>query len=309
MILNKQIPKRLLSYSFLLSFLFNSLTIPKQERLTKQNLEQKINKETQYNLSYLLSSYEHIDEEYIKENICSIKQMYDVLKKSKIILLADIHASSSLHKKMIEIIKNIKTKNLVVGLEMFKSSEQKYINDFLENTITLDELISKTHYDKERVKKLGYYSLLKFLKTNKIPFFGIDMPSSIIKKDKNTLSIYLYNPYDFYKRDLSTTHLIDSFLKNKKNIAVIIGMMHCYQNHLPKLIKKITNINPIIVSPLPQNLNEEDILSKSYKNYKKLKKIGLKENYVVRYKNTFYLNVKITKEEIDYYFNSLKGEK
>jgi len=246
------------------------------------------NNYTFYNLSYIQDI--KIKKQDLKP--ISFKNMYKKLKKSKIILLADIHPSAKLHKKMIEIIKNIYSKNTAVGLEFFKISDQKFVNAYINNTLSLEELLSEISYDKERMEKLGYSQILKFLKKNKIPFFGIDMPYAIIEKQSpTTITIQLYNPYNFYQRDLLAASLTKTLVKKGKQTILIIGMKHTYPNHLPKLIKQKTNLDSIIVSPFPLDSNLD------------LKENTAYQNKTYPFNFTFFINIKPTQEEINYYFN------
>ncbi len=271
-------------------------------------LEETLNK-IGYNAAYFdqtdrLASIDNI-EEYIKNNTITKEEMCNELKKESIVILADTHCFTKHRKNMIEIIKNIKRKNLVVGLETFGADTQEYINDYMNSRISLEKLAHNSRNSAKDLEKWGYINLIEFLKKSSIKTIGIDMPYFIVKSISAEASVKVlvdrYSGFDFFNRDLTTTKVVMNELNEKKDIAIVIGGIHARDDHLPYMIEKVTSKKPAIVFQQPYPIRSStDMLDE----YEKFRNFGLTEEKALKVQaehKEYYLNVKPNLKEMKEY--------
>lgn len=253
-------------------------------------------------------------EEYVKQNTISQNEMYEELKKARIILLSDAHYEKSQKEKHIEIVDKIKNVNLVVGLELFHIEQQKELDSYMNDKLSINEVLSNLGFknDYKKLQDYGYLSWLEFLKENKIKTVALD-------------SLAYVN--DFYKRDNLATKIINKHLKKGKQVVIEMGALHLTSEHLPRMIKEVTGIDPVII--LQNTSNEEtEILQgerrkyiirifsplegeKDYSTeikerkitYEELREAGLTDKNVLKVKNDFYINSNVQSERLIRYSN------
>ncbi|MBI2128769.1 ChaN family lipoprotein [Candidatus Woesearchaeota archaeon] len=240
-------------------------------------------------------------QKHIKNNVIGEKGMHRELKKERIVILADAHCFTAQHKKMIDMIHNVKRKGLIVGLESFSIDEQSYIDNYLESKIGLEELVESTKYRLKELDKYGYTDIYRFLKEKNIRFIGIDMPSTIerelITENSIELSISRYFMFNFYDRDSTIAKAVKEVLERGNDILIIAGTLHAESNHLPYMIKKLTSQCSAIVFQQPYKLMQ---CKNPLKEYERFNKLGLGKGEVLKIKGEhlkFYLNVKPNMEE------------
>lgn len=254
-------------------------------------------------------------ERYVRNNLISEREMYEELKKEKVVIFGEVHCFTKQREKIVDIIKKIKSKDFVVGMEIFQTDAQGYIDKYLRSEMELEDLLSKTRYHSEDLKRRGYWDIIKFLKYKKIGIIGIDMPSSSAKTERiapNLIKIIIsrYDGYDFYSRDAITAGIVKENVDKGKNIAIIIGVGHAEKNHLPYMIRKIASSNSAIVSQQPYRI---DGLKNPLNDYKRFVKFGLIEGKVLKIDNgddkhkEFCLNTKPDLEEMAEYLDTSRN--
>ena len=255
-------------------------------------------------------------ERYVKNNLISEREMYEELKKERVVIFGEVHCFTKQREKIVGVIKRIKSENFVVGMEIFQTDTQRYIDKYLRSEMELEDLFSKTRYYSEDLKRWGYGDIIKFLKNKKIGIIGIDLPASSAKTERiapNLIKIIIsrYDGYDFYSRDAITAGIVKDNVDRGKNIAIIIGVGHAEKNHLPYMIKKIALTNSAIVSQQPYRI---DGLKNPLNDYKRFVKFGMIEGKVLKIDNRndehkeFCLNTKPDLEEMAEFLDTSRNE-
>jgi len=227
-----------------------------------------------YDNSYL-SQHEYFSEitdldTYITQNLVPVKDMYKELRNSKVVLFADTMPSDDQQRHIIEIIKNIKSKNLDVGFDFFRREQQDSLDEFSKGNLSLDNLMEECRVDAEEGGYLGYRAILKFLGENKISAVGVDT-FGILER--------------FYMRDLAALEVIESSLSKNRQIFALINKQNCDYNHLPFLVEESTGIKPIIIVPLVKKPISGGLYYQNYLEHEHFKSLGLDEGHVIRYKS------------------------
>jgi len=207
---------------------------------------------------------------YITQNIIPVEDMYRELRSSKVVLFADTLPSDDQQRHIIEIIKNIKSKNLDVGLDVFRREQQDYIDEFSKGNLSLDTLMEKCRVDAEEGGYLGYRAVMKFLGENKMSAVGVDT-FGILER--------------FYMRDLAALEVIESSLSKDRQIFALINKQNCDYNHLPFLVEESTGIKPVIIVPLVKNPTSGGLYYQNYLEHQHFKSLGLDEKHAVKYKS------------------------
>ena len=253
----------------------------------------RVNKK-EYNQTYeeskddIFSKIENMNVD-IPTNTISKEEMYEKLKKSKVILFAEAHTNTKNREVQIKALEAIKNPDLVVGLEAFHVNDQKHLDDYIMDKTNLEEFLTKTNYKDpsllDALTKFGYLDLLKSLKKNKIKTLGINYEidketKRAIKRVRTLIDKPLLNKDEkkelegicsrewkkyeeqgnnFFERDKLATEIIDEYVKKGKQVAIVIGALHTAENHLPYMIKTTTGIEPTIVSQTTLDLNLDGV--------------------------------------------------
>lgn len=302
--------------------------------------EIKVNKE-EYNRTYeeskndIFSKIENMGED-ISANTIPKEEMYKRLKETRIILFAEAHTNTKNRDVQIKTLESIKNPNLVVGLEAFHVNDQKHLDDYIDDKINLEEFLTKTNYKDpsllDALTRFGYLDLLKSLKKNKIKTLGINYRideetkraikkvrafenKTILtedeKKELEEICSREWKKYEeqgnnFFGRDKLATEIISKYLKQGKQVAIVIGALHTTKDHLPYMIRTITGIEPVIVSQTTLDLHLDGVyinkspeqvtfekkpsLNRFIELQKKLEKQGLTEDKALVVDNNFYVN-------------------
>lgn len=145
-------------------------------------IEQKIKdlERKAYNETYIDNEFHDIIsqindlEAHVKnpDNIISFRKMCDVLKREKIILFGDMHPNIAHRDKQMEILKDIKNENLVVGMECFRLDQQKELNKYMKGEMPYGKFLIDIGYRNKIMRSIlegfAYIDLLNFLKNNSI---------------------------------------------------------------------------------------------------------------------------------------------
>lgn len=113
----------------------------------------------------------------------SFKQMIDDLRKSNLILVGETHNIESHHQWQLDVIKalsNSKTP-LAVGFEMFIAESQDELNKWVNGSLPPEEFI-KVYYRNWGFSWPLYEAIFLYLRDNRIPAIGLNVPSEITQK-------------------------------------------------------------------------------------------------------------------------------
>jgi len=114
-----------------------------------------------------------------------IQPLADKLTQTSFIFIGENHTEYSNHIKQLEIIKALyqKNKNISIGMEMFSSSYNKIISEYISKKITEAELLKFSNYFLEWGYDYQYYKdILDFARKNNIDVIGLNIKNDIIRK-------------------------------------------------------------------------------------------------------------------------------
>ncbi|MEW6570230.1 MAG: ChaN family lipoprotein [Nitrospirota bacterium] len=117
------------------------------------------------------------------KKIISFEKMVEEIKDNKIIFVGETHSNEYHHRLQLEIIKRLKEKGIpiAVGLEMFTVESQDYLNKWSEGTIEIADFI-KIYYRNWNFPWPLYRDVLIYIRENKIPAIGLNLPPEITSK-------------------------------------------------------------------------------------------------------------------------------
>jgi len=113
----------------------------------------------------------------------SFEQMIDDLRKSDLVLVGETHNIESHHRLQLDVIKalsNSKTP-LAVGVEMFIAESQDELNKWVNGSLPLEEFI-KEYYKNWGFPWTLYEAIFLYLRDNRIPATGLNVPAEITQK-------------------------------------------------------------------------------------------------------------------------------
>ena len=145
-------------------------------------------------------------------------------KSYNIIIVAENHTDESDHKLQLEVIREYfkYDKKIIIAMEMFQQPFQKYLDDYTDGKIDLNQLLEKTEYKKRWGYDIDLYKdILEFARQNRIKIVALNIPSELLseirkKGIENIDSEYLPKP--ILKHTPQELKLIDDALKEHKNI-------------------------------------------------------------------------------------------
>ena len=113
----------------------------------------------------------------------SFEQMIDDLRKSSLVLVGETHNIESHHRWQLDIIEalnNSKTP-LAVGFEMFIAENQDELDRWVRGSLTIEEFI-KAYYRNWSFPWPLYEAIFIYLRDNRIPAIGLNVPAEITQK-------------------------------------------------------------------------------------------------------------------------------
>ena len=238
----------------------------KNVKFIQENLVQNPGIET-YEREYLwyLKDYE------------AISDKTDLIKKAlaaDLIFHGDYHTLKQSQRSALKIIREIQGKrDIILCLEMFHGSDQKYVDKFMSGELSENSFLEKIDYAKKWPFPWSHWRpIISFCRNNSIPILGINAQINEGKGTKN-----------LKKRDQYSARIIaKAFIRNPgKLIYVIDGDFHIAPNHLPKNVELLLKLldEPAKIFVIFQNA--EDL-------YWKLCSQGLEESDVLRISENIY---------------------
>ena len=107
------------------------------------------------------------------------------LTSCRIVYIGENHTNPFHHQNQLKILQTISRNHadLVVGMEMFDVTYQTVLDQWSNGQLTQEDFIEKTHWYTNWRYGFGHYqALLTFIKDNRIPLFGLNIPFHIPPK-------------------------------------------------------------------------------------------------------------------------------
>jgi uncharacterized iron-regulated protein len=113
----------------------------------------------------------------------SYGQMIRELKATSFIFFGEIHTSEADHLMELELIKSLYEAKvpLTVGFEMFQSGSQNALDQWVEGTLPRDDFI-RIYYHNWGMPWPLYRDILLYVRTERIPALGLNLPDEISRK-------------------------------------------------------------------------------------------------------------------------------
>jgi len=194
-------------------------SIFKQLKLKSQLISGEMSKEfKRYERGYLKEVYNREFKESHHQLIIN------KIKKSNFSFVGDFHTFDQSQRNFLRILKQISKKSqpFTIGLEIFKSKYQNFINAYLDNYITENELLESTNYYAEWPFPWAHYRDIL-----------------ILAKEKNLKVLALNSSGDLYSRDEHAAHILSENFKESNQIIIsLFGELHLSESHLPGYFQK-----------------------------------------------------------------------
>lgn len=220
------------------------------------------------------------EREYLKEisnfkSVTTKEELISEIIASDVVFIGDFHTLRQSQKIPERILSKVLVNNsyiqnkrgILLCMEAFLSEHQKYLNQYLNDTISDQEFLEKIDYEKTWGQNwLHYKRLIDFAKGNNIKVFGINTRS---KSETDSLK---------FRDDFAIQKIVELLLDFPKYLIVVFyGDAHIAYNHIPhKLVE-------FIKKRFRKNINYLIIHQNSDKIYWKLAKLGLADMVDVVY--------------------------
>lgn len=154
------------------------------------------------------------------------KDLFRQLARSEVIFIGDFHAQAQSARAVLRIARKVGSKNVVLGLECFKSEHQQNIDLFLQGQLGEKEFLKKIEWNKNWGFPWEFTRpLMKWASQNKIPVIALNAGSSKSLSDQ----------------DKFAAQLIAEAIKTypERKIVVQYGDFHLASYHLPYQLRKL----------------------------------------------------------------------
>ena len=115
--------------------------------------------------------------------VVSFSQMVADTEGSDIIFIAEEHTNKKHHEMQLDVIRSLWAKKipLAIGLEMFQTDNQKYLDDWTEGKIT-EESFKAVYARNWSYDWSLYRDIFIFARDNRIPLIALNIPKEIVFK-------------------------------------------------------------------------------------------------------------------------------
>jgi len=117
------------------------------------------------------------------KKLISFEELIDDLKKTTIIFVGESHDNRFHHQLQLDIIKALNLSNtpLAISFEMFTAESQNDLDQWITGTLPVEKFV-KVYYKNWGFPWPLYKDILLYLRDNKIPAIGINVPAEISQK-------------------------------------------------------------------------------------------------------------------------------
>ncbi len=179
-------------------------------------------------IRYSEQFYKSLPSKYSKS---SLDQVISRIEDSEVLLYGDFHTHRQTQKGLIRILENYISFNpereIVLAMEMFRAKDQEYLNRFLKEGISEEQLIKLCEYEKYwGFPWENYRPIIEMAKSHNIQIIGIN--TDLAGKDR------------LPKRDrFAASILLDITIRYPESLCVcLIGEYHLADAHLPYFINQ-----------------------------------------------------------------------
>ena len=111
------------------------------------------------------------------------EKMIEDLRKATLVFVGETHDNELHHRLQLEIIRDLYSAKapIAVGMEMFTASSQEYLNSWIAGKINPDDFI-RVYYKNWGFPWPVYRDILLYVRDNKIPTIGLNIPPEISRK-------------------------------------------------------------------------------------------------------------------------------
>lgn len=167
-----------------------------------------------------------------KYKVINNSELLDSLKSKQLILFGDFHALRQSQRGFLRLIRDfvfkLDEKSLVIALEMFRSEDQEFIDEYMKGDLSDEQFLKKINYARE----WGFFwpnfkVILEFAKEFKFPVIGLNSEAA----GRDTLK----------ERDQHAAKILDNVLKKYPHATVftMIGEYHLADAHLLDALKDL----------------------------------------------------------------------
>jgi uncharacterized iron-regulated protein len=114
------------------------------------------------------------------KKVISFDAMMQDVMKSDIIVIGEIHGSPQHHEKELEIIASLHESDVpfIIGMEMFRSENQKDLDSWTSGAMPLDRFVS-VYYRNWSMQWALYEDIFLYAREHRIPIAGLNIPDEI----------------------------------------------------------------------------------------------------------------------------------
>lgn len=115
----------------------------------------------------------------------NLKEIYEQIKDKRVIYVGETHDNFRHHLNQLRVIKSLHKngKKIAIAMEMFQRPFQKYLDEYIDGKLTLDQFLIKTQYFKRWKFDYNLYKpILDYAKKNKIRVIALNIRRDITKK-------------------------------------------------------------------------------------------------------------------------------
>jgi len=193
------------------------------------------------------------------QEITDKQAVIEKIQSSHIVFHGDYHTLKHSQRSVLRLIRHAHEKrDLVVCLEMFHASDQKFIDAFMTGKLTEKKFLNEIDYlVKWPFPWKNFRPIVKYCRAHKIPIKGIN---SVPVSKKNSL----------VERDLTSAKIILKTLIQNSNrlVYVMDGDYHISPGHLPGKVKQLANLLDVSYSQTILYQNSEYLYWKLCKKRK-----------------------------------------
>jgi hypothetical protein len=207
-------------------------------RIQKKNYCRNVNlvrESSGYNPGIKIYEKEYLSHLKSYEEISNKKELIQKVLTADLVYHGDYHTLKQSQHSVLRILREIKGKrDIILCLEMFHGSDQKYIDRFMAREISDKMFLEKIDYVKKWPFDWGNWSpIVSFCLNNQIPILGINAEMDDVTGIKR-----------LKKRDQYSARIIaKTFIKNPgKLIYIVDGDYHIAPNHLPRNVEKLLKL-------------------------------------------------------------------
>jgi uncharacterized iron-regulated protein len=184
--------------------------------------------------------------------IAEAKDFEKLIKEADIIYIPEEHTSESDHHFQLMIIKHMYAEGykLVIGMEMFQQSFQRYLDDYIDGKISEEEMIEKSQYRKRWGYEPSLYSpIWKFAKEKGIRLYALNIPSELLEEVKRYGVQKIENPIIpkplIQQKEEEKEHLLEVLKSHPKvDEKSFLEVQNLWDNVMAYAIVRIIKENP-----------------------------------------------------------------